>query len=114
VADELTGDKQTVVWRPRGGRAPFLSAADVGLWIGGQLNGPTLAELAEFAREMRTFSARTVALLDFPRADETRAAARVGVDSVLAKPWDATALRRALTATDHPAIATIGRRRLAA
>lgn len=92
LTDALQPAGFNAVWLPRFGRRPLASPADLGLWVGGQLGGLASARLAGFAAAMRDQAAATIALLDFPRHDEARLAARLGVAAVVGKPWDADRL----------------------
>ena len=96
IADVVASERATVIWCPRGGRQPFVSRADVGVWIGGQLDGPATVELARFCATFRQFGGRVIAMLDFPRADELATAQAVGAERVLCKPWNVDELLRVL------------------
>lgn len=87
LADSLTPLGIRTLWMPRFGKAPFCTSVDVGLWVGGQLNGLRANRLAAFSATMRSVGASTIAMLDFPRLDELQLAQQLGVGRVLAKPW---------------------------
>lgn len=78
------------LWAPRHATRPLHAPVDAAVWVGGQLDGRSAAELAEYCRIMRGANTPVLAILDFPRYDEWRLAKQIGVARVGAKPWAAT------------------------
>ncbi|MEM6329540.1 MAG: hypothetical protein AAF790_04760 [Planctomycetota bacterium] len=98
IIDTLADAGHAAVWLPRRQPGPLAAGFSAAVWSGGQLDGRNAHLLGEFCTRMRAFSAPVVALLDFPRRDELSLATRLGVASLLGKPWASDAL---IAAIDH-------------
>lgn len=95
LATSLTPFGATCTWTRK---EPANTAANAGIWDGGQLSKSELIRLTRFCQQI---NGPVVAMLDFPRVEHLRQARKAGASKVLGKPYIVEEVVAAISPPTH-------------